>query len=78
MDAARPGRALRELPAAIAAQVNAMPECSYGVSRVILKLQDGTVIRDVYVGWGLDVLRVGDSRDVEFDPATVVAVEHQP
>jgi hypothetical protein len=68
----------RVLPKHIQNQINNMPEYSYGVNRVILTLKDGTVIPDVYVGWGMDVLRVGKNTEVNFDASDVVAVEHQP
>jgi hypothetical protein len=68
----------RELPEHIQNRINNMPEHSYGVNRVILTLKDGTVIPDVYVGWGMDVLKVGKNTEVDFDASDVVAVEHQP
>lgn len=55
-----------------------MPEYSYGVNRVTLTLRDGMVIPDVYVGWAMDVLKVGTSTEITFDASDVVAVKHQP
>lgn len=68
----------KELPEHIRDQINAMPEYSYGVNRVTVTLRDGTVVRDVYVGWARQVLKVGESKEVPFDPSDVVAVKHQP
>jgi hypothetical protein len=67
-----------ELPHHLREAVNAMPEHSYGVNRVVITLKDGREIRDVYVGWGIDVLKVGDSTDIGFTAADVASVRHQP
>jgi hypothetical protein len=67
-----------ELPQKLRDAVNAMPEHSYGVTRVIVSLADGREIPDVYIGWGMDVLRVGRSTDIDFQGKDVVAVRHQP
>ena len=69
---------LRDLPEVIQDQVAAMPECSYGVTRVVVTLDDGTDIPDVLVGWAQEVLKVGGSEKISFDPGRVVAVRHQP
>lgn len=71
------GERSRELPKAIQDQINQMPEYSYGVNRVTLTLRDGTIIPDAYVGWAMDVLRIGKSTELHFDPSDVVAAEHQ-
>lgn len=68
----------RVLPEHIQDQIALMPEHSYGVNRVILTLKDGTVINDVYVGWAMDVLSVGDNKEVTFDASDVVAAKPQP
>jgi hypothetical protein len=67
----------RELPKEIQTQVNSMPEHSYGVNLVSVRLKDGRVVRDVYVGWAIDVLKVGRKTELSFDPRDVVAVQHQ-
>ena len=67
-----------ELPQKLRGALNAMPEHSYGVNRVIVTLADGREIPDVYVGWGIDVLRVGQSTDIDFQTEDVVSVRHQP
>jgi hypothetical protein len=65
----------RKLPEHIRERVLRMPESAYGVTRVTVVLEDGTRVRDVHVSWGQDVVKVGRSTDVSFDPSTVVDVE---
>jgi len=67
-----------ELPQHLHSLIAAMPEHSYGVSRVTLILDDGSEVDDVYVGWGIDVLRVGESKELVFDAERVVGARHQP
>jgi hypothetical protein len=67
-----------ELPHKFRDAVNAMPEHSYGVARVIVTLADGREIPDVHVGWGIDVLKVGGSRENDFRAEDIVSVRHYP
>jgi hypothetical protein len=54
-----------------------MPEHSYDVTRVVITLRDGREVRDVKIGWGIDVLKVGTSRDIGFCAEDVMSVRHQ-
>ena len=54
-----------------------MPEHSYGVNRVTLILRDGTEVHDVYIGWAIDILRIGASKEVAFDTNQILDVRHQ-
>ena len=56
-------------------QVASMPEYKYGVNRIKVTLDDGTTYNDVYVGWGEEIVKVGASEDVPFDPERIVKVE---
>lgn len=67
-----------ELPEQVQGQIAAMPEHSCGVNRVTLILANGAEIPDVYVGWAKDILRVGRSSELDFDPDQVVGARHQP
>ena len=67
----------RSVPIRFRDQIAAMPECSYGVSRVVVTLDDGTTFRDVFVGWGEEIVKVGASERVPFDPSRIVRVESQ-
>lgn len=66
-----------ELPSHLRDAVNGMPEHSYGVAKVTIALRDGRLISDVYIGWGIDILKIGSSRDISFRSEDVVAVRHQ-
>lgn len=69
--------ASRLLPADIRDRIAGMPEYRHGVNRVVVSLKDGSEFRDVYVAWATEVIRVGDSEVVPFDPADVVNVRNQ-
>ena len=64
----------RHLPESIARQILALPESSYGAHRVTLILDDGSEIRDVYVAWGTEVVRVGEDTKPILDLDRVVGV----
>ena len=68
---------IRDLPKHIQEQINSFPESSYGVNRVTVILDDGTEYRTVYVAWAREVVRVGDSERIPFDPARVVQVRSE-
>lgn len=65
---------VRALPEDIQDRVADMPEHSYGVTRVVVILDDGTEIPDVYVAWAKEIVKVGTSEKISFDPGRVVDV----
>ena len=65
----------REIPERLQEKVNAMPECSYGVARIHVTLDDGSQYRDVYVAWGSEIVRVGVDEHIPFDPSRIVSVD---
>lgn len=65
---------VKALPEAIQDRVADMPEHSYGITRVVVTLDDGTEIRDVYVAWAKEVVKVGHNEAISFDPSRVVDV----
>lgn len=65
------------LPEHIQEKVRDMPESSFGATRVVVILDDGTKIRDVHVAWGAEVVKVGRSTEIPFDVSRVVDVEFQ-
>ncbi|UAK23013.1 hypothetical protein [Sphingomonas nostoxanthinifaciens] len=67
----------RTLPAHISDKVREMPETSYGSTRVIVTLDDGSRVRDVHVAWATEVVRVGQQDDITFDASRVVNIELQ-
>ncbi len=54
-----------------------MPESSYGVTRIRVTLDDGSQFSDVFVAWGSEIVKVGTSKEIPFDPAKIVSVERQ-
>jgi len=65
----------RNIPEKFQDKVNAMPESSYGVTRIRVTLDDGSKFDDVFVAWGSEIVKVGTSEQIPFDPARIVSVE---
>lgn len=65
------------LPEHLREKVRNMPESSYGATRVVVVLDDGTRIPDVDVAWGKEIVKVGRGFEVPFDASRVVDVELQ-
>jgi hypothetical protein len=65
---------VRALPAAIQDRVADMPEHSYGITKVVVTLDDGTEVHDVHVAWAKEVVKVRGSETIPFDPSRVVDV----
>ena len=51
---------------------------NFGAGRVVITLRDGRQIPNVYIAWGLWIVKVGDSQHVPFDPANIVDIQDQP
>jgi hypothetical protein len=66
------------LPDHIQEEIRNLPESSYGANRVVVTLDDGTEVRDVYVAWGKEIVKVGNSQDIPFEVSRIVNVRHQP
>lgn len=67
-------RVVRNLPEHIQEKLATMPEYRQGVHRVVVTLDDGAEIHDVFVAWGSEVVRVGENDEISFDPGRVVEV----
>lgn len=67
----------RIIPKALQEQVLAMPEFNYGVTRIRVILVDGSRFSDVFVAWGKEIVKVGTSETIPFEPCRTVAVERQ-
>lgn len=67
----------RNIPEKFQDKVNAMPESSYGATRIRVTLDDGSKFDDVFVAWGSEIVKVGASEKIPFDPARIVSVERQ-
>ena len=66
-----------EIPPEFEDRILQMPEHSYGVTRVVVTLEDGTTIGDVFIAWGKEIVKVGASEKVSFDPKKIVNVSQQ-
>lgn len=58
-------------------KVMAIGEYSYGLTRMRVTLDDGSHFSDVFVAWGSEIVKVGTSEDIPFDPSRIVSVERQ-
>ena len=67
----------RNIPVKFQDKVAAMPEYKYGAARIKVTLDDGTTYRDVYVAWGEEIIKVGESESIPFNPEKIVSVEKQ-
>jgi len=67
----------RAIPERFRDQIASMPECSYGVNHVTVTLEDGTRFTDVFVAWGGEIVKVGTSENIPFDPMQIAKVERQ-
>ncbi len=65
----------QNIPEKFQDKVNAMPESSYGVTRIRVTLDDGSHFDDVFVAWGSEIVKVGTCEESPFDPARIVSVE---
>jgi hypothetical protein len=54
-----------------------MPEYSYGVNRLVVTLDDGTTVSDVFVAWAKEIVKVGTNAHIPFDPTRIVEVRKQ-
>ena len=68
---------VRVLPNFIQEKIAGFPESSYGAHRVTVVLDDGTEVHDVYVAGNDEVVRVGRSEAIPFDPGRVVDVRSE-
>jgi len=67
----------REIPEHLREMLNAIPEYSYGVTRIRVTLEDGSRFNDVFVAWGREIVKVGISQEIPFDASRIVSVERQ-
>jgi hypothetical protein len=67
----------RSIPESLQDKVLAMGEYSYGVTRIRVTLKDGSRFSDVFVAWGNEIVKVGTSEDIPFDPSNIISVERQ-
>lgn len=66
-----------ELPSKFEKEVLEYPEYSYGVTRIVVTLDGGIECSEVFVAWGKEIVKVGSSENVPFDPSKIIAVRRQ-
>jgi hypothetical protein len=60
------------LPGTVKTKIVSFGEHSYGAYKVALVMSDGTIIEDVIVAWGDEVVRVAGVDVTSFDTSQVV------
>jgi hypothetical protein len=60
------------LPEAVKEKILSFPEYKMGTHKVALIMKDGSMIEDVFVAWGDEVVRVGKEEVVSFDVDEVI------
>ena len=63
-----------KLPERFKDAIAAMPAFSYGVQRVVVTLEDRKKMWDVFVAGDNEIVKVGISTEVPFEPSRVVEV----
>lgn len=64
----------KRLPDRLTSKIISFGEASYGAYRVALVIDDGTIVDDVLVAWGRDVVSVGGVSVPAFDASHVIDV----
>jgi len=67
---------MNEIPSKFEDEISQFPEHSYGVTRISVLLEDGKRINDVFVAWGKEIVRVGTSKTIPFDPEKIIEVKY--
>jgi len=60
------------IPEVVKEKILGFPEYKMGTHKVALFMKDGTVIEDVIVAWGDEVVRVAGVDGCPFDPREVI------
>ena len=53
-----------------------MPEYRQGVNKVWVRLKDGTIHHNVFIAWGDEIVKVGESMDIPFDAEDIIELEN--
>ncbi len=53
-----------------------MPEYRQGVNKVWVRLRDGTMLHNVFIAWGSEIVKVGESTDISFDAGDIIELEN--
>ncbi len=53
-----------------------MPEDRKGLNTVRVRLKNGAVYKNVFIAWGHEIVKVGDSNVIPFDANDIVELEN--
>ncbi len=62
----------RRLPTAVKERILSFPEYKMGAHKVALKMRDGSLVEDVIVAWGDEIVSIGGVDGCPIDPDDVV------
>lgn len=65
------------LSADVTELILSFPEYKMGVHKVALVMKDGTILEDVYVAWGDEIVRMGKVDSPSIETANVVSAENR-
>ena len=65
----------QKLPPTIKERILSFPEYKMGAHKVALKMRDGTLVEDVIVAWGEEVVSIGGVNGCPLDVESVVEVQ---
>ena len=65
-----------EIPQEFINKVLEMPEYKQGVNKVKIRLKNGKVYKDVFIAWGHEIAKVGNSEKIPFDASDIVDLEN--
>lgn len=69
-------RMTKEIPAELEKKIIEMPEYRQGVNKVRVRLKNGAVYKNVFIAWGHEIVKVGDSNVIPFDANDIVELEN--
>ncbi len=65
-----------EISKELMAKVLEMPEYRQGVNKVKVQLRDGAIHSSVFIAWGSEIVKVGNSTDIPFNASDIVEIEN--
>lgn len=65
------------IPREVEEKVNSFAEWRMGANKVDLVLRNGRIVKDVYLAWGRDIVRIGEHGVIDFQADDIVdAIDH--
>jgi hypothetical protein len=57
-------------------EVLSMPEYRQGANKIRVRLKDGRIFSSVFVAWGDEIVKVGNSASIPFEAEEIDSVEN--